>query len=172
MLEKTLQSSWIARRSNQSILKISPGCSFEGLMLKLKLQYFVHLLQRADSFQKTLMLGKIECSKRREDRGWDVWIASLTRWTLVWLLSRNWWWTGRPGVCSLRGRKESTRLSNWTELNWPVTLSDLCCFKIMFHSGTNSTLSWGIILLIHPSVLLTNILLRIFAFISKKIFDC
>ena len=65
VLEKTLQSSWIARRSNQSILKISPGCSFEGLMLKLKLQYFGHLMQRADSLEKTLMLGEIEGRRRR-----------------------------------------------------------------------------------------------------------
>ena len=57
---------WTARRSNQSILKeVSPGCSLEGLMLKLKLQYFAHLMQRADSFEKTLMLGKIEGRRRR-----------------------------------------------------------------------------------------------------------
>ena len=57
---------WIARRSNQSILKdISPGCSLEGMMLKLKLQYFGHLMQRPDSFERTLMLGKIECRRRR-----------------------------------------------------------------------------------------------------------
>ena len=56
---------WTARRSNQSILKISPGCSLEGLMLKLKLQYFGHLMRRADSFKKTLMLGKIEVERRR-----------------------------------------------------------------------------------------------------------
>ena len=57
---------WTARRSNQSILKeISPGCSLEGLMLKLKLQYFGHLMRRADSFEKTLMLGKIEGRRRR-----------------------------------------------------------------------------------------------------------
>ena len=56
---------WTARRSNQSILKISPGCSLEGLMLKLKLQYFGHLMQNADSLEKTLMLGKIECRRRR-----------------------------------------------------------------------------------------------------------
>ena len=56
---------WSARRSNQSILKISPGCSLEGLMLKLKLQYFGYLMQRADSFEKTLMLGKIEGRRRR-----------------------------------------------------------------------------------------------------------
>ena len=56
---------WTARRSNQSIIKISPGCSLEGLLLKLKLQYFGHLMQRADSFKKTLMLGKIEGRRRR-----------------------------------------------------------------------------------------------------------
>ena len=62
---RLLRVPWTARRSNQSILKISPGCSLEGLMLKLKLQYFGHLMQWADSFEKTLMLGKIEGEKRR-----------------------------------------------------------------------------------------------------------
>ena len=67
---RLLRVAWTARRSNQSILKeISPGCSLEGLMLKLKLQYFGHLLRRADSFEKTLMLGKIEGGRRRDDRG-------------------------------------------------------------------------------------------------------
>ena len=67
---RLLRVPWTARRSNQSILKeISPGCSLERLMLKLKLQYFGHLRQRADSFEKTLMLGKIEGRKRRDDRG-------------------------------------------------------------------------------------------------------
>ena len=66
VLEKTLESPLDSRRSNQSILKeISPGCSLEGLMLKLKLQYFGHLMQRADSFDKALMLGKIEGRRRR-----------------------------------------------------------------------------------------------------------
>ena len=66
VLEKTLESPWTARRSNQSILKeISPGCSLEGLMLKLELQYFGHLVRRADSFEKTLTLGKIEGRRRR-----------------------------------------------------------------------------------------------------------
>ena len=66
VLEKTLESPWTVRRSNQSILKqISPGCSLVGLILKLKLQYFGHLMQRADSFVKTLMLGKIEDRRRR-----------------------------------------------------------------------------------------------------------
>ena len=62
---RVLRVPWIARRSNQSILKISPGCSLEGLMLKLKLQYFGHLMRRADSFEKTLVLGKIEGRRRR-----------------------------------------------------------------------------------------------------------
>ena len=70
---------WTARRSNQSILKdVSPGCSSEGLMLKLKLQYFDHLMRRADSMVKTLMLGKTEGRRRGDDRGLDGWMASPT----------------------------------------------------------------------------------------------
>ena len=77
VLEKTFESSWTARRSNQSILKeISPGCPLEGLMLKLKLQYFGHLMWRADSLERTLMLGKIEGRRRR---GWHRmrWLDSI-----------------------------------------------------------------------------------------------
>ena len=110
-------SQW-ARRSNQSILKeISPGCSLEGLMLKLKLQYFGHLMQSADSLEKTLMLGGIRGRRRRGDRGWDSWMASLTRRTWVWVNSGSWWWTGRPGVLRFMG---SQRVGHdWvTELNW------------------------------------------------------
>ena len=81
---RLLRVPWTARRSNQSILKeISPGCSLEGLMLMLKLQYFSHLMWRADSFEKTLMLGKI---KGRRRRGWQrvKWLdASPTQWTWV-----------------------------------------------------------------------------------------
>ena len=70
VLEKTLRVPWTARRSNQSILKeISPGCSLKGLMLKLKVQYFAHLMQRADSFENTLILGKIEGRREGDDRG-------------------------------------------------------------------------------------------------------
>ena len=74
--------SWTERRSNQSILKeINPEYSLEGLMLKLKLQYFGHLMRRADSLEKTLMLGKIEGRRERGGRGWDSWMASPTQWT-------------------------------------------------------------------------------------------
>ena len=70
---------WTARKSNQSILKeISPGCSLEGLMLKLKLQYFGHLVQRADSFEKTLMLGKIESARRRRGQQRMRWLDGIT----------------------------------------------------------------------------------------------
>ena len=75
---RLLRVPWTARRSNQSILKeISPGCSLEGLMLKLKLQYFGHLMQRADSFEKTLMLGKIEGRRRREQQRMR-WLDGIT----------------------------------------------------------------------------------------------
>ena len=78
---RLLRVPWTARKSNQSILKeINPEYSLEGLMLKLKLQYFRHLVWRNDSLEKTLMLGKIE-GRRRGDGGWDGWMASLTQWT-------------------------------------------------------------------------------------------
>ena len=101
---RLLRVPWTARRSNQSILKeVSPGCSLEGLMLKLKLQYFGHLMWRADSFEKTLMLGKIE-GRRRRGRQRMRWLdASLTQWTWVWANSGSWWWTGRPGVLRFMG---------------------------------------------------------------------
>ena len=79
---RLLRVPWTARRSNQSILKeTSPGCSLEGLMLKLKLQYFGHLMWRANSFEKTWMLGKIEGGEEGDDRGWNGWMASPTWWT-------------------------------------------------------------------------------------------
>ena len=85
-----LRVPWAERSSNQSILKeISPEYSLEGLMLKLKLQHFGHLMRRADSFEKTLMLGKIEGKREGEDWGWDGWIASPTQWTWVWVNSRS-----------------------------------------------------------------------------------
>ena len=100
---KLLRISWTAR-SNQSILKeINPEYSLEGLMLKLKLQYFGHLLQKANSLKKTLMLGKIEGRRRRDDRRWDGWMASPTRWTRVWVNSGRWWRTGKPGMLQSMG---------------------------------------------------------------------
>ena len=101
---RLLRVPWTARRSNQSILKeISPGCSLEGLMLKLKLQNFGHLMQRTDSFEKTLLLGKIEGRKRRGQQRMRWLEASPTQCTWVWVNSRIWWWTGKPGVLQYMG---------------------------------------------------------------------
>ena len=115
---RLLRVPWTARRSNQSILKeISLGCSLEGLMMKLKLQYFGHLMWSTDSLEKTLMLGKIEGGRRGDNRGWDGWMASLTQWTWVWVNSGSWWWTGRPGMLRFMGSRRVGH--NWvTELNW------------------------------------------------------
>ena len=114
---RLLRVPWTARRSNQSILKeISPGCSLEGLMLKLKLQYFSHLMRGSDSLEKTQMLGKIEGRRRR---GWqrmrclDV-ITDLMDMSLSKLCEMK---DRRAGVA-----KSRTPLSDWTELNWAVLL--------------------------------------------------
>jgi len=117
---------WTTRRSNLSILKeISPRCSLEGLTLKLKLQYLGHLMQRADSFEKTLMLGRIGAGGEGDDRGWDGRMASLTQWTWVWVDSGSWWWTWRPGVLWFMG---SQRVGHdWvTELNWTELCVSVC----------------------------------------------
>ena len=108
---------WTARRSNQSILKeISPEYSLEELMLKL--QFLGHLMQRTDSFEKTLMLERLKAAGERDDRGWDSWMALPTRQTWVWVKSRSWWWTGKVGVLPSMGLQNRTRLSDWTELSW------------------------------------------------------
>ena len=102
--KRLLRVPWTARRSNQSILKeISSEYSFEGLMLKLKLQYFGHLMQRTDSLEKTLMLGKIEGGRRRGQERMRWLDASLSQWTWVWVNSASWRWTGRPGMLHFMG---------------------------------------------------------------------
>ena len=110
---------WTARRSNQSILKeISPEYSLEGLMLKLKVQYFGHLMQRNDSLEKTWCWERLKVGGEGDNRGWDGWVVLPTQWTWVWVNSGNWWWTGRPGVLQSMGLKEldTTEWLNWTEL--------------------------------------------------------
>ena len=117
---RLLRVPWAARRSNQSILKeIRPGCSLEGMMLKLKLQYFGYLMRRVDSLEKTLWCWEgLRAGGKGDNGGWDGWMASPTQWTWVWVNSRSWWWTGRPGVLQFMGSQSRTWLSDWTELNW------------------------------------------------------
>ena len=118
---RLLRVPWTARRSNQSILKeISPGCSFEGLRLKLKLPYFGHLMRSADSLEKTLMLGRIGGRRRRGQQRMR-WLDGITDWTWVWVSSRSWWWTGRPDVLWFVGSQRVRH--DWaTELNWTDVL--------------------------------------------------
>ena len=103
--------------------EVSPECSLEELMLKLKLQYFGHLMWRADLFEKTLMLGKIEGRREGDNRGWDDWMALPTQWTWVWVNSGSWWCTGRPGV--LQSMESQRVRHDWaTEPNWAELMSD------------------------------------------------
>ena len=106
---RLLRIPWTGRRSNQSILKkINPEYLLEGLMLKLKLQYFGHLMQRVNSLGKTLMLGKIEGRRRMGvDRGWDGWMVSLTQQTRVWEILGESEGQGSLACCSPGGHKQS-----------------------------------------------------------------
>ena len=101
---RLLRVPWTTRRANQSILKeINPGISLEGMMLKLKLPYFGHLMRRVDLLEKTLMLGGIRGRRRRGPQR-TRWLDGITTWQMwIWVNSRSWWWTGRPGVLWFTG---------------------------------------------------------------------
>ena len=103
MLEETLESPLDSKEIKPINPKGNQPWILEGLFLKLNLQNFSQLIWRADSLEKTLMLGKIEGRRRRDDREWDAWMASLTQWTWIWINSGSWWRTGKPGVLQSMG---------------------------------------------------------------------
>ena len=101
-------------------------------MLKLNLQYFGHLMQRVNTFEKTLMLGNIKGRRRRGRQRWDGWISSPTQWTWLWVNSGSWWWTGWPGVLQSMGLQRVRH--NWApELKWMITQqNNSSCSRVCF----------------------------------------
>ena len=117
VLEKSLESPWTVGRSNQLILReISPECSLEGLMLKLKFQYFATWCEELTHLKRPWCWERLKAGGEGDDRGWDGWMTSPTWWAWVWVSSGNWWWTGKLGVLqSMELRRVGHNWVNWTE---------------------------------------------------------
>ena len=126
---RLLRVPWTARRSNQSILKeISPEYSLEGLMLKLKLK-LATWCEELTHLERPWCWERLKAGGEGNDRGWDGWMASLTRWTWVSVNSGSWWWTGRPGMLQSMGLQRVGH--DWaTEMNWTKFLNNIICCKI------------------------------------------
>ena len=131
---KLLRVPWNARRSNQSILKeINPEYLLEGLMLKLKLLFWPR--------DGKSWLIAFEGRKRRDNRGWDGWMASPTQWAWVWASSRRWWRTGKPGMLQSMGSQSQTRISHWTATTYwqilviyPEVNIHILCYSMVMDS--------------------------------------
>ena len=118
-LRRLLRVPWTARRSNQSILNISPGCSLEGLMLGWNSNTLANRWKELIHLKRPWYWEGLRAGGEGDDRGWDGWMASPTRWTWVWVNSGSWWWTGRHGVLRFMGSHRVRH--DWvTELNWTI----------------------------------------------------
>ena len=155
VLEKTLEG-WTSRRSNQSILKqISPEWSLEGLMLKLKLQYFGHLMRRVDSLERLWYQEGLGAGGKGDDRGWDGWMASPCQWTWVselreLVIDREAWHAAIHVVT----KSDLTEWMNWTELNWEVQDAQWSLISCLELSSTDiffSRISNSLIILLFAS---------------------
>ena len=152
--KRLLRVPWIARRSNQSILKeISPEYSLEGLMLKLKLQYFDYLMWRTDSLERPWCWERVKAGGEGDRRGWDGWMASPTWWTWVWSSSGSWWWTGKPSVLlsmvlQIVGQDWVTE-PNWTDWEKEAHSRRKSAVPFWLQKTTfkekNATISWHMI---------------------------
>ena len=129
---RLLRIPWTARRSNQSILKeISPGCSLEGLMLKLKFQYLATRCEELIHLKRFWCWERLGAGGEGDDWGWDGWMASPSQWTWVWVDSGSWWWTGRPGVLRFMGSQRVRH--DWaTEMNM-LRKQLVLCGKFKFY---------------------------------------
>ena len=134
---RLLRVPWTARRSNQSILRqISPGCSLEGLILKLKLQYFGHLIEELTHWKRPWCWKGLGAGGEGDNRGWAGWMASPTRWAWVWVNSGSWWWTGRSGMLWFMGPQR-------VENDWVAELHCSSCGPLSPTSLlTPACLSW------------------------------
>ena len=169
-----LRVLWTARRSNQSILKeIGPGCSLEGMMLKLKLQHSGHHMRSVDSLEKTLMLGGIR-GRRRRGRQRMRWLL-LTWQTWVWVNSGSCWWSGKPGVLQFMrsqrvGHDWATELTNWLHhyflwenvLNvWPThsfLMYYIRCKHVSFDKAAHKFNSWKYKLFLRILILISHLI--------------
>ena len=161
VLEKTLESPLDCKEIKPVTLKetiFGPQYSLEGLMLKLKLQYFDHLMWRTDSQKRSWCWERLKMGGEGDDRGSDGWMASPTQWTWVWVNSGSWRWTGRPGVLQSMGSQSQTWLSDWTELNWQVKSDFIWEFKDVLNLWTrnvsqNSEVSCQLLIFLWPYIL-------------------
>ena len=117
VLEKTLESPLDCKDIQPVLKEISPECSLEGLMLKLNSNTLAMWCKELTHLKRPWCWERLGAGGEGDDRGWDSWLASLIQWTWVWVNSRSWWWTGRPGVLQSRGLQRIGH--DWvTELNW------------------------------------------------------